>query len=608
MEKNTTENGKETPNKKPIQANSPVTDSIKKTHENQSINNNQLAWNKLEDIYNLWSDISIEGKQEYRKPNNRFEIWKSHRILRKINSLSITDKNVHNRIKELKEVLDSTAAVIPNYFYRIALVWIGSLAILFGFFYYPSQNNFDVPDFDYDTSWFVTEKAGYLTQRSFVNDKQLPDVKQKVYLKKGTQLKPLGRMGTYWIQVETPDSQRGFVKYNLLHGASFVEANKGAKIYDKIDGKKFDTVAIGTKATILKWKVKRKRNLDYIFINIKLEDGTVKWANDYDFNSLIYNNLPSVNQMYDYRTTIDLIHKNMIGDSLPSIEKRYGTATSHIVANGKNQAFFNHLIILDSSKHYRGVIVNLDKNNIATTIEYTRDGVTKFYDYFPLMKKMWAMETFRIASSSLYFSNNEKNYFQWWDDFKDLNWLTTVIGWIVSLIKIILGIFLLFSIPRLVIAPITQFFTLTRFLNNGKVLLINLIIYFMAAYLFFLYMVITGEQWFVMAIATISVFVFWAKRHYSNVLYNRCPSCFTMYVAIDEGTTFEGRSTNVTWGTWEKDKGHTYFGNTKTHHLETRDKKTTELVDHYLDHRMCARCGYDWDINRDETEEQVKQY
>ena len=276
--------------------------------------------------------------------------------------------------------------------------------------------------------------------------------------------------------------------------------------------------------------------------------------------------------------------------------------------NDKNQAFFNHLVIIDSSKHYRGIIVNLDENNIATDIAYTKDGVTKFYDHFPLIKKMWEMETFKIASSSLYLTNTKYNGFEWWENFKDKNWFTKVIGWIVSFILLIIGIFLLFSIPRLVIAPITQFFALTRFLNNGWVVLINLSIYFIAAYLFFVFMVVTGEQWFVMAIATVLVFVFWAKRHYSNVKYNRCPACFTMYSALDEGTSFKGRTTNESWGTWKKDKGYTYSGNTKTHHLEIRDQKTTEHVDYYLDHRMCARCGCDWDVDREEAEETTKQY
>jgi len=605
---NSNNKGKEAPKKKPKPANTLKTESVNKPYEHQSKNDDQIAWEKLEVIYNSWTDISIEEGQEYRKPNSRGEIRQSRKILRKLNSLNLTDKDVLNRIKELKGVTDSTAAAIPNYLFRIAVVWVFSLAIIIGFFYYPSQNKFNVPDFDYNTEWFVTEKGGYLTQRSFVTDKQMPDVKQKVYLKKGTQLKPLGRMGTYWIQVETPDGQRGFVHFNILQGARYVEADKDAKVYDKIDGKEFDTISPGTKATIQKWKVIRKRNLDYIYINIKLEDGTVKWANDYDFSNLIYTNMPSVNQTYDYRTTIDLIETKLIGDSLSSIEKRYGTATSHIVANGKNQAFFNHLVIIDSSKHYRGIMVNLDENNIATDIEYTKDGVSKFYDYFPLMKTMWSMETFKVASSSLYLTTGKNFSFQWWEDFKDKNWFTTVIGWIVSFIKIILGIFLLFSIPRLVIAPITQFFALTRFLNNGLVILINLILYFIAAYLFFIFMVVTGEQWFVMAIATVLVFVFWAKRHYSNVLYNRCPACFAMYVAIDEGSSFTGRTTNETWGKWEKDKGYTYSGNTKTHHVELRDQKTTEHVDHYLDHRMCARCGCDWDVDRDESEEITKQY
>jgi len=583
-----------------LEANEPSDES--EVVDDEFSNDDQLAWEKLEEIYGLWSDVSVENEQEFRKPNNKKEIRKSRKYLQEIKSLNVTNQGVLNRTEELKGVIDSTAAAIPNYTFRVLITWFFSLAIIFGFFYYPSANTFEMPVFEYNKDWFVTKKGGYLTQRSFISDKQMPDVKQKIYLKKGTQLKPLGRMGTYWIQVEAPNGQRGFVNFKLLKGAHFVEADKDAVVFNKIDEKELDSIAPGTKATILSW-VEKKSQFNKVYIKIKLEDGSIKWASDYHFNNLIYTDLPSVNQTYNYRTTKSLIQKHLIGDSLPVIEKYYGPATSVIKANGKNQAFYKHLVVIDNKKHHKGIIVNLDKNNVATDIEYINDGDTKFYDHFPLMGKMWELESFRFSNESLYKTSGNSLRFEWWENFKDKNWFTTVIGWIVSFITIILGIFLLFSIPRVVVAPITQFFALTRFLNNGLVILFNLIIYFAAAYLFFVYMVVTAEQWLVMAIASVLVFAFWSKRHFSNIMYNRCPACLTMYVALNEGSTYTGRSTTETMGRWKDFKKSTYSGNTRTDHYDIGNKMTTEHVDHYLDHRMCARCYYEWDVDRDESEE-----
>jgi hypothetical protein len=583
-------------------------ESNEESEDDEISNDDQSAWEKLEKIYGLWSEISTDGEQEFRKPSNKKEIKKSRKLLKEIESLNVTNKDVLNRMAELKGVIDSTAAAIPNYTFRILITWFFSLGIIYGFFYYPTANTFDMPVFEHNTEWFVTEKGGYLTQKSFVRDEQMPDVKEKIYLKKGTQLKPLGRMGTYWIQVEAPNGQRGFISFKLIKGARFVAADKNAVVYDKIGGEKIDSIAPGTKATILKWTEKKINNFDNIFIKIKLEDGRVKWAHDYHFNYLIYKNLPSVNQTYTYRTTKNLIQKHLIGDSLSSMEKHYGPATSIIEANGKNQAFFKHLVVIENKKHHHGIIVNLDDNNVATDIEYINDGDTKFYDHFPLMNKMWELEKFRFSNESLYLTGGKSLRFEWWENFKDKNWFTTVIGWVVSFIAIILGIFLIFSIPRLVVAPITQFFALTRFLNNGLVILINLIIYFAAAYLFFIYMVVTGEQWLVMAIASVLVFIFWTKRHYSNIMYNRCPACLTMYVALDEGSTFTGRSTTETMGTYEDYKGIQNLHGKNVHLYNIRDKKTTEHVDHYLDHRMCARCYYEWNVDRDESEEHTTHY
>ena len=85
---NPNDKGNEAPNKNSNPTKTHKTESVNKTYEHQSKNDDQLAWEKLEAIYNLWSDISIEGDQEFRKPNSWMEIWRSRMILRKINFLN----------------------------------------------------------------------------------------------------------------------------------------------------------------------------------------------------------------------------------------------------------------------------------------------------------------------------------------------------------------------------------------------------------------------------------------------------------------------------------------------------------------------------------------
>ncbi|NOX90637.1 MAG: hypothetical protein GXO77_16665 [Calditrichaeota bacterium] len=570
-----------------------------KTEENED---DWLAWEKLDEIYSLWSDVNVEDGQEYRSPYNRKEIKASRAIMRKIKSMNVTDQEVLDRIEELENVLNSTNAAIPSYKGRIIRAIAFSLLVIIGFFYFPNMNKFKAPEYEYNKEWFTTEKGGYLTWKSFVSKKQMSGTKQKIYLKPGTELKPMGRLGRYWFQVETPGGQRGFVNFTLLKGARYVKADDDAKIFNKIGAKKTKSVAPGTKATVLGRTERKVNNFTYTYIKIKFEDRKVKWANDYDFDNLIFNNIPHINQTYYYHTTPNTLRRQMIGKPLTEIEKRYGTATSVIKANGKNQAFFRHLIVVDGKKHYKGLLVKLDGNNVAKDMEYTGKAGTRFYDHFPLVKEMWKFEPNRISNASFYRTTENKINFQWWDDFKNMNWFTKIIGWIVFIIILLLGIFLLFSIPRLLVSPAMQLFTFTRFFGNGMVKFISFLIYLSAAYLFFVYMILFLDQWVLPAIASVIVFGFWWKQHLSNISYNRCPSCRTMYSALNEGETYTGRSKNVTWGSYDVYKGKTETESTITHNYERRSKKTTEIIDHYLDHRMCARCGSRWDVDREEKE------
>lgn len=569
------------------------------TSDDEADGDNRLAWEKLEELYSLWSNINIEDGEEYRSPENRKEIKASRALMREIKLLDVTDPDLLERAEELEGVLDSTEAAIPRYTGKIIRSIVYSLVVIIGFFYYPNMNRHEAPEFDYTKEWFVTEKGGYLRWKAFISDKELSDVKQKIYLRSGTELKPIAELGS-WLQVETGDGQRGLIKYTLIKGSRYVEAKEKAKVFDKIGAKKKESIEPGTKARVLERTKRKGRFGEELYLKIKLEDGRVKWANDYNFHKLIYKNLPEIKQLYFYPTNMGMVQKHIIGKSLPEIEGRYGTATSVLNISGKRQAYFRHLTVVDQKKHYKGILVNLDANDMAQNIEYTKGGRTQFYDHFPLVKQMRDFESKTVFNWTFYVK--EPFRIQWWEDFTDKNWFTGIIGFIVKIITALLIFFLIFLVPWFVVSPLINIFAFNRFFSNGLVFLFSFLVYATGAYLFFTYMIISMDQWIIPAIATIVVFALWVKLYFTRITYNRCPACNTMYSALDEGSTFTGRSTNVSWDTYDVYKGTTESSTTITKNYERRDKKTTETVDSYLDHRMCALCGYQWDVDRDETE------
>ena len=153
-----------------------------------------------------------------------------------------------------------------------------------------------------------------------------------------------------------------------------------------------------------------------------------------------------------------------------------------------------------------------------------------------------------------------------------------------------------------------QIFTYNNRIRNGIVILINAILLLLVYYLFFVLSILIMDQWLIPAIGSVVFYFFWLFKHSKNISYNRCPLCNVMYSALNKGSTFTGRETSVSWGTYDTYSHTSETSKTITKHYNRRDKKTTEHVDNYLDHRMCALCGYQWDVDRTETEEHTVHY
>ena len=117
-----------------------------------------------------------------------------------------------------------------------------------------------------------------------------------------------------------------------------------------------------------------------------------------------------------------MLQKLAIGKPLNEFEKHYGSATSVLKANGKHQAYFRHIFVMDKEKLYEGVLVNLDDDNIALDIEYINNGQKRTYEIFPLVTAMRDTEIQKGGRDTLY--KQKVIEFQWWEDFKDKNWFT----------------------------------------------------------------------------------------------------------------------------------------------------------------------------------------
>lgn len=565
----------------------------------------EQAWEKLGDIFNLWSNISIEDGNELRSPANKKEIKESRALMREVLALKVSEQDVLQRIKELEGVINSSDAAFPKYTGRIIRAIIFSLVFMAGMYFYLTQNTYKTPEINYEKEWFVTKKGGYILWDAFISDKDLPEVKQKIYLKKGTQLTPIAQIGN-WVQAEAENGQRGLLDPLILNGSKYVVAKSGAKVFKKMGSDKADTIPEGTAGII----IDRHTNKDHViwtrYLKIKFDDGKIRWAYDHDFKQLMIEALPEIEQLYYHTTNASMLQKLAIGKQLPEFEKHYGTATSVMKVNGKHQAFFKHIFVMDEGKLYKGVLVNLDNDNVALDIEYITNGWERTYEFFPLVTTMRDTEIQKGGRQALY--RIEAFKLQWWEDFKDMNWFTVIIGWIVWFILIVTAVFLYFSIPRIIISPIMQIFTYNKIFTNGNVILINAIVLLIVYYLFFVLSILMMDQWLIPAVGAVVLYFFWLFRLSKNISYNRCPMCNVIYSALDKGSTFTGRETSVSWSTYDTYSHTSETSTTITKHYNRRDKKTTEHTDSYLDHRMCALCGYDWDVDRTETEEHTVHY
>jgi hypothetical protein len=70
---------------------------------------NELAINYLEDVFDHWTTVSEEGEEELKAPTRKVHLEKSLAELNKVKELAPTDKEVVDRLNELGDVINFNA-------------------------------------------------------------------------------------------------------------------------------------------------------------------------------------------------------------------------------------------------------------------------------------------------------------------------------------------------------------------------------------------------------------------------------------------------------------------------------------------------------------------
>jgi len=554
----------------------------------------------LQQMHNSWSDINTdENGVEFRYPANRRELRKTKKILQKIYSLNYDDEDLVESVKRVEKKVAHADAIFPKLKENIVTALIFFFLTVIGLTFLFSMNTYKYPEINYDPEWFLTKEAGSLFWKSSDDNKDVADVITKVKLRKGTQLKPIAQINSRWFQVETKDGQRGFIPYTMLTGGKFVKAKKTVWSYKKIGEDRSDTIAAGTMATSVAQKTADLKYRTERFLKLKLEDGRTRWVLEKNFNKLIFDSIPKINPAYSFSTNLAAIQKNILGDSLKGIEKKYGPASSYLNDKNTRQAYFQYINVFDGKNHQKGILVLFNENGLADSIKFIDSGRSYFYDKIPLVSQLRGLEITKIINYSFYLDNIPD--LKWWQNFKDYwGWITRSIAWLINMALLGIAFILFYSLGRLIAGPFMQLFAYTRLLGNSSVKFVNFMVILLFTYLLYIYTILLADQWFFIGLLTIGTTYFWYSIHSSTIDFDRCPSCHSIYSAIDFGTTQEGISKRSSSEKVDHYVGTdvSKSGNTTvyTKNYLRLNKRTTDVYQNYTENRICKLCGHEWGI------------
>ena len=558
--------------------------------------NDKNVWNKLEEIFNLWSAFEDEDGSESRWPSTHEEIRASEKIFREIKKNPPKNESVKARLKELKEVMKSSKKRIPNYTFKFVRALVISIIVTVGIIIAYQLQGFSAPEFEYNPADWILKNNTHLEYDAFAGELGT-EKKHYMQLRAGTQVIPLSRMGRSWMQVETEKGERGYIQYRNFTGSDHAIVEKDYPLY--IDYKKRtvkDSLRLGENVTILGYQ-KEGKEFNPNLARVRKSNGKTGLVPTFNLEIPFMNNVPKLSGTYKYPTSEKCIENRINNDNLIQLEEKYGPASSVLYKGKKKTAYFRQIQVVKGDEKFTGILFTLDENNKAVGFELNKARETSMVDDLPLAETIRNFEPVSMLS----YYDAEGIHIQWWEDFKDMNWFTTIIGWIVQVILMLVMAVLFFSLPRLLINPVMVLISNTRLFGNGLVLVLNFLVYGFASYAFFVWMAVSMNQIFTPLIFAIPAFILWWYLHRNNINYNRCPSCHTMNIGIDKGSRYQGQTSKVSYESYDVYTGSTETDTTITRHYERERLKKTKYTKHYTDFRECIRCGYNWGVAREES-------
>jgi len=312
-----------------------------------------------------------------------------------------------------------------------------------------------------------------------------------------------------------------------------------------------------------------------------------------------FRTFPEVNHKFVRIYPFKKLQNKLIGKTQEKAINYIGPASAFVYTNNAKTAselYFRYVIGVQDKMRHKGLKISYD-GNVANEITLLGSAKKSIAEKLPLAGLIRKINLNWLSNKkSAYY---EKDGESWWSKFKKKNFLTKVVGFIVSIILL----FLFFSIPQFISWPFRRLIIAIKPMGNGLVKFFNFIL--LTAFMYFFYLVLTLyiilDQFLVIAIFTLIPWYIFASWNNKNVNYNRCPNCHTMWSAADKGSTHTGTEESTAWKARDVYTGTSTSGNVETKHYNRHWDEEITTTENYLDHRKCQMCGYEWDVHRAET-------
>jgi Zn-finger nucleic acid-binding protein len=446
--------------------------------------------------------------------------------------------------------------------------------------------------------WTIRNNTWLLWRNSqFKNDAPI-ELKQ---VWKGTKVTPIDSYASCF-KVRLPSNEYGYINYNDIEETYWVENVDSIKFFYglKWGAGDYEMLPPGTRAY-------RLETLDNGGIyKVRLKDGRIGTVIRHYMTSPYFRTLPEVNQKFTRIYSLEKLQKKLIGKSREEAIDFIGPASDFIFTNNgytASELYFRYAIGVQDKKRHKGLKISYD-GNVANEITLLGGAKKSIAERLPLAGLIRKLNLNWISNSkSTYY---EKDGESWWSKFRKKNFFTKVIGFIVSVILL----FLFFSIPQFISWPFRRLIIAIKPMGNGLVKFFNFIL--LTAFMYFFFLVLTLfiilDQFIIIAIFTLVPWFIFMKRNNSNINYNRCPRCHTMWSAADKGSTHTGTEESTAWKKRDVDKGTTETSTERIKHIERHWDEEVTTTENYLDHRKCQNCGYEWDVHRRETSKHTIQH